>query len=243
MNSPRFYDYYRDLRYDNITAPKYRHIFMLLYWPVFGFLFWFAEKFYPVNSYNVVYTPVDSIIPFCELFVFPYVLWYFYLIGIHIYTFLFDVNTFKKLMKYIIFTYSVTLVIYFVFPTCQLLRPVAFGRQNILTDFMAWFYTFDTNTNVCPSLHVIGSVAVMHTAWHTKGLESKKWKLAFGVTTFLISVSTVFLKQHSVMDIALAVPICMLAYRMFFINSRETDSRSYTQKNSFVRKLRKSFQF
>ena len=139
MNSPRFYDYYRDLRYDNITAPKYRHIFMLLYWPVFGFLFWFAEKFYPVNSYNVVYTPVDSIIPFCELFVFPYVLWYFYLIGIHIYTFFFDVDTFKKLMKYIIFTYSVTLVIYFVFPTCQLLRPVVFERQNILTDFMRCF--------------------------------------------------------------------------------------------------------
>ena len=243
MNSTRFYDYYRDQRYDNINAPQYRHIFMLLYWPVFGFLFWFAEKFYPVNSYNVVYTPVDSIIPFCELFVFPYVLWYFYLIGIHIYTFFFDVNAFKKLMKYIIFTYSVTLVIYFVFPTCQLLRPVVFERQNVLTDFMAWFYTFDTNTNVCPSLHVIGSVAVMHTAWHTKGLESRKWKLAFGVTTFLISVSTVFLKQHSVMDIALAVPICMLAYRMFFINSRETDSRPYTQKNSFVRKLRKSFQF
>ena len=97
---------YRRLKLNNITSPEYRHIFMLLYWPVFGFLFWCAEKLFPAASYYVVYTPLDSLIPFCELFVFPYVLWYFFLIGIHIYTFFYDVESFKKLMKYIIFTYT-----------------------------------------------------------------------------------------------------------------------------------------
>lgn len=232
MKKTACYNYYRDLRFDNINTPKYRHIFMLAYWPLFGFLFWFAERVLPVANYNVVYASVDSMIPFCELFVFPYVRWYFYLIGIHVYTFFYDVEAFKKLMKYIIFTYSIGLLIFFLFPTSQLLRPAVFERQNLLTDFMGWFYTIDTNTNVCPSLHVVGSMAVMHTAWHTKGLDSKKWKTVFTVTTFLISISTVFLKQHSVIDIMVALPICMVAYQMFFIKREDTPpSVKYYKKN------------
>ena len=233
MKKPVFYDYYKDLRFDNVTSSRYRHIFMLAYWPLFGFLFWFAERVLSVPTYNVVYTPLDSLIPFCELFVFPYVLWYFYLIGIHVYTFFYDVPAFKKLMKYIIFTYTTGLVIFFIFPTCQLLRPVVFDRQNILTEFMAWFYTFDTNTNVCPSLHVVGSMAVMHTAWHTRGLDSKKYKTAFAITTFFISISTVFLKQHSVIDIIVALPICMVAYHLFFIKEKDITppSAKFYKKN------------
>lgn len=214
---------YRGLRFDNINTPQYSHVKLLAYWPLFGFLFWFAEKVYPVQKYIVVESSIDRLIPFCELFVFPYVLWYFYLIGIHVYTFFYDVEAFKKLMKYIIFTYTLSLVIYFLFPTCQLLRPTHFERQNILTEFMAWFYTFDTNTNVCPSLHVIGSIAVMHTAWHTKGLKGRKSKIIFAITTFFISISTVFLKQHSVIDILAALPICMMAYRMYF--AKDTDKQ------------------
>ena len=214
---------YRGLRLNNLNSPQYSHVKLLAYWPVFGFVFWFADKLYPAQSYIVVQSPIDSMIPFCELFVFPYVLWYFYLIGIHVYTFFYDVEAFKKLMKYIILTYSISLVIYYLYPTCQLLRPTYFKRQNMLTEFMRWFYTFDTNTNVCPSLHVIGSMAVMHTAWNTKGLNTRKWKTVFAVTTFLISISTVFLKQHSVIDILVALPICMVAYKLCF--DKSTDFR------------------
>ena len=42
------------------------------------------------------------------------------------------------------------------YPTCQNLRPEVFARDNVLTRLMAWFYTCDTSTNVCPSLHVCG---------------------------------------------------------------------------------------
>lgn len=236
MKIPSWRNYYRDLRFDNIATEKYRHILLLAYWPVFGFLFWFAEAVYPVKKYIVVSSVVDSMIPFCELFVLPYVLWYFYLIGIHVYTFFNDVDAFKKLMKYIIITYSVTLVIYYLFPTCQLLRPAVFERDNVLTQFMTGFYAFDTNTNVCPSLHVIGSVAVMHTAWNTKGLESTKCKAAFAITTFLISISTVFLKQHSVIDVIVALPICMIAYRLCFAEGEKRSTKSFSKriKEKFV---------
>lgn len=40
-----------------------------------------------------------------------------------------------KLMKFIIITFSVTILIYLVFPTCQELRPATFERDNIITRF------------------------------------------------------------------------------------------------------------
>ncbi|MCM1181659.1 MAG: phosphatase PAP2 family protein, partial [Clostridium sp.] len=89
---------------------------------------------------------------------------------------------------------------------------MVFERNNIFTHFMQGFYQFDTNTNVCPSIHVIGSVAVMICAWHSKHFKTTGWKITFGVTALLISVSTVFLKQHSVLDIAAAIPICFVTY-------------------------------
>lgn len=143
-----------------------------------------------------------------------------FLIGIHLYTLLFDVESFKKMMKFIIVSYSLTMMIYILFPNCQELRPLAFERDNIFTRFLSGFYQFDTNTNVCPSLHVTGSVAVMAAAWNSKHFHTPRWKITFGVTAGLISVSTVFPKQHSVLNVFAAVPICVLAYYVAYAKGK-----------------------
>ena len=67
-------------------------------------------------------------------------------------------------------------------------------------------------TNVCPSIHVIGSVAVMVLAWNSRHFHTPGWRIIFGVVTILISMSTVFLKQHSILDVFAAIPVCILAY-------------------------------
>ena len=82
----------------------------------------------------------------------------------HLYLLLFDTAGFRKFMWFIILTYTATCIIYLIYPSQQELRPETFRRDNLLTRFMTWFYAFDTNTNVCPSLHVIGSLAVLAAA-------------------------------------------------------------------------------
>lgn len=211
---------YRKLRFSNLNTEEFRHLKLLLYWPIFGILFLFAERGYTPDSYITVYCALDDKIPFNELFLIPYLFWFVFLAGSHIYTLLYDVETFKKLMNFIIITYSVALIIYFLFPTCQELRPVVFERDNLLTRFMAGFYQFDTNTNVCPSLHVVGSLAAMFACWESKGLQKPVWKITFGITAFLICISTVFLKQHSVLDILMAVPLCIAGYYFSFARRR-----------------------
>lgn len=213
---------YRAFRLRKINDEAYRHLKLLLYWPVYGLLFLYVERFYPVASYHVMHCALDDWIPFNEWFLIPYLFWFVFLVGMHIYTLLYAPEAFRRMMHFIILTYSAAILAYLVWPTCQNLRPAAFPRDNALTAFIAGFYQFDTNTNVCPSIHVIGSLAVMFTAWHCRGLEHWGWKLAFTLTALLICVSTLFMKQHSALDILAALPICLIAYKLCFARQRES---------------------
>ena len=213
---------YRHFRFSKLNTPEYRHLKLLLFWPAFGILFAVVERLWIRETYFPISCALDDYIPFCEYFLIPYLFWFVFLVGIHLYALLYDVESFKKLMKFIIISYSAAMLIYLVFPNCQELRPVAFERDNLLTRFMEGFYQFDTNTNVFPSLHVIGSAAVMACAWHSRHFSTKGWRIAFTITAVLISVSTVFLKQHSVLDIIAALPICGIAYYLAYVKEKKS---------------------
>lgn len=203
---------FRRFRFSKLITDEFRHLKLLIFWPIFGLLFTFVERFYNVGHYYSMHCPLDDMIPFCEWFLIPYLLWFVYLIGTIVYTFFFDVAAFKRMMYFIIITYSITMLIYLVFPTCQDLRPTQFARDNVLTRFVAWFYNFDTNTNVCPSIHVLGSVAAMLGLCDCRRLQNPKLKLLFILLCVLICISTVFMKQHSVLDVLAALPLCVIAY-------------------------------
>ncbi len=216
---------YRKFRLSKLNTPEYRHMNLLFFWPIFGILFWAVETVYKPGTYFPMHCVLDDMIPFNEIFVIPYVFWFAYLVLMHLYTLFYDLESFYKLISFIIITYTVTLLIYLIFPTCQNLRPTEFARDNALTRFMQSFYEFDTKTNVCPSIHVIGSFAVMFTAWHSKRIKSIAIKATFAVVTLLICVSTVFLKQHSVLDMAWALPLCGMAYYFCFIKKYKKHKR------------------
>lgn len=208
---------YRRLRPNNLTSPEFRHLFLLLFWIGFGICFGAAERLIPRTVWHPVHCPLDDRIPFCEWFFIPYMFWFVFLVGMHGYLLLFDIPAFKRFMYFIIITYSVTMVIYIVYPTCQELRPAEFPRDNFLTRFIAGFYQFDTNTNVCPSLHCVGSMAVAFAAWDTERFQKPGWKFAFTGMALLISVSTVFVKQHSLIDVLWAWLLCGAAYVIVYV--------------------------
>lgn len=217
---------YRNFRFSKLNTPEFSHLKWLIFWPIYGILFLFVERFYPVDAYYVMHHPLDDRIPFCEWFVIPYMFWFVYLVGMYLYTLFYDVQSFRRLMLFTAITYSTAIVIYLLFPTCQNLRPAEFERDNLLTKFMAGFYEFDTNTNVCPSIHVMGSVAVCSAAWHTSAFSGKGWRISFTVTAILICMSTVFLKQHSIIDVIAALPICAIAYGICYGHRHTTDTKN-----------------
>ena len=204
-------------------SENFKDLKLLLFWPLFGLAFLFLERG-PDRDWFVVQCGLDGIIPFCEYFVIPYLFWFLYIIFMNIYSFFYDRQTFIKYMKFTIITYVVTIIVYVLFPTAQELRPdiAALGRYNIFTEFLKHFYMFDTSTNVCPSLHVTGAIAVWTAGIHSKHFSTVFWRVASTVIMLLICASTVFLKQHSIIDAIAAIALCTAAYIVVFVKKKET---------------------
>ena len=129
-----------------------------------------------------------------------------------LYSILFDIRAFRHFSWLVLPTYSVTAIIYLLWPNMQALRPVDIPRDNWMVDIVRGLYNFDTNTNVCPSIHVLGSLAVCFAGLHSRTLRGWGWKLFFVLSTLAITLSTVFLKQHSVLDIFAAFAVFAVCY-------------------------------
>ena len=211
---------FRNFTWDKLNTEEYSHLKLLLYWPVYGLMFYFVERVYDPGKYIVMHCALDDAIPFCEYFLIPYMFWFVYLIGTLAYTLFCDRDEFRRMMYFVIFTYSMTILIYLLFPSCQHLRPSEFARDNAFTRFIAYFYRFDTDTNVCPSLHVIGSFAACFALWNTERFAAKGWRAANVLCCVLICVSTVFMKQHSVLDVAAALPLCLAGYILCYLTNQ-----------------------
>ncbi|MBR6392011.1 MAG: phosphatidic acid phosphatase [Eubacterium sp.] len=184
---------------------------ILLFWPVFGAVFWYMELV-GAKEYHIVHCFLDDKIPFCEYFIIPYYFWFIFLYGMIIYGFFWDYTALKNYMKFTAITYTVTLIIYAIYPTAQDLRPQVFANNNFCTQIAKFAYSVDTNTNVCPSIHVLGSMAVYFAARKSKAFGSLSWRIVFCVITVLITLSTLFVKQHSAVDIILAILLGTAAY-------------------------------
>ena len=184
---------------DPSPSSEKRHLFYLLFWPAFGLRYLIIEQYHPARGYYPVSCLLDEWIPFQEVFLIPYFLWHLCIIGMHLWLCFRDVPVFRRYSQYLIVSMSISTAIFLLFPTCQNLRPEVFARDNFLTELMAWFYTTDTSTNVCPSLHVCGSLAAAFGLMDTKRF-SAPGRRAIMAVAMTICLSTVFVKQHSILD-------------------------------------------
>ena len=207
---------YRGFRLNRIWEPEYRHVLYWLFWPVYGLRYLLIENCNPADCYFPIHCPLDDVIPFREEFVIPYVFWYVFIFGMHLFTFFYDVDTFKRYSKFWILSISVSTAIYLLFPNCQNLRPETYPRDNFLTGLVTLLHRMDTNTNVCPSEHVIGSIAVFAAAWNCKVLRTPGRIMCIGILAFLTGIATVFLKQHSFVDVLAAIPVSMVVWRLCY---------------------------
>lgn len=201
---------YRRLRLSNINTPEFAHIKLLLGWVGYFILYFLTENLIPAENCHVIHSPLDDLIPFNEIFVLFYVGWYVLIVGSLLYFLLYSVQSFKNLQTYIIITQILAMVVYIVYPSRQDLRPEVFPRENVLTWIMGIIYQFDTNTGVLPSLHVAYSIGIASTWLREKSV--KGWVRGL-IALFCLGVclSVAFVKQHSVLDIFAAIPVCLVA--------------------------------
>ncbi len=188
----------------------------LLFWPVYILRYLLIENLNPAAGYHAVHSSLDDLIPFCEWFLIPYGAWYAAIVLMHLYTLRHDVQSFRKYSQFLMVTIAISTTVFLLFPSCQELRPEAFPRDNFLTRAVQLLYRVDTSTNVLPSEHAIGAMALFAGALNTRRLRTPGKLAAIGAFSLLVCLSTVFLKQHSVLDVVAAVPVCGFAYFLVY---------------------------
>lgn len=195
---------------------KYKHALLFLYFLIYLPWFFYLEKTI-VTNYTPVHMKLDDLIPFNELFVIPYLLWFGYIAVTMGYFFFTSKGDFYRCCAFLYIGMTICLIIYTVWPNGQDLRPTEFARDNILVDFVKNLYITDTSTNVCPSIHVFNSIGAHIAISHSEKLKKHK-VIVWGslILAILISLSTVFLKQHSVFDGICAIGLSIVLYFLVY---------------------------
>lgn len=194
------------MKQPNHPELKYTPVY-LLFWPVFGLRYLLIENCNPAQVYHPVRCALDDRIPFLEIFVIPYVLWYCCIAGVHLWLCLRRDPAYQRYSRYLILSMGISTAAFLLYPTCQNLRPAVFPRDNLLSDAVGFLYRMDTSTNVCPSEHVIGSVGFCLAIYSARDTAAAHRILA-SAAAILTAIATVFLKQHSIVDVIAAVPVC-----------------------------------
>ena len=206
---------YREFRLFRLNEPRFAHLRLLGGWIVYLLLYFITENLIPVERCHVIHCALDDVIPFNEGFLIFYCYWYVLLAGSLVYFLLYDILSFKRLQIFVMITQAVAMATYFIYPSVQHLRPDTFARDNLLTRLAAFIYAFDTPTGVCPSLHVAYSLGIA-SVWCHRRNTSLAWKCFMVFSAVAISLSTAFVKQHSVVDIFAALPVGLLAEYLVF---------------------------
>lgn len=199
---------------------KYKHAWVFGYILIYMPWFLYLEKHVTSNFY-VIHSVIDDKIPFVEYFIVPYLMWFVFIAATFLYFFFTDVKGFYRLAKFMFAGMTIFLIISTLVPNGLDLRPVVFTRDNIFIDMVKTLYRADTPTNVMPSLHVFNSIVACIAIYHSKAL--KKHKIicySAYILAFLIILATMFLKQHSVIDVMAAFIMAYTLYQFFFERGR-----------------------
>lgn len=162
---------------------------------------------------------MDELIPFCEYFIIPYVFWVFYILGACVFM-LFKATDkeFQQFGMTLIIGMSLCLFICMIYPNGVQLRPeIENLPDNIFGVMVKYLYLSDTSTNVFPSIHVFNSLAVHISLTKCEALKNHTGAKCFSlITCILICMSTVFLKQHCIVDVIGACGLMIVMYVLIY---------------------------
>lgn len=222
------YDY-SGFQLRRIREPQFAHVALLGTWLFYFALYFLTENLIPAENCHPMHCIVDDWIPFNEYWVVFYVGWYLLVVGSLAYYFFYDVKRFRQLELYIFITQMIAMACYILYPSRQDLRPEIFPRENVFTWILGMIYSFDTNTGVCPSLHVAYSLAILSVVWKDEHIY-KPYKFTLLFLVIAISMATNFVKQHSFLDVLAAIPTSLIGEWLIFHNPFRSVTHE-TQKN------------
>ncbi len=176
-----------------------------LYTCIFVYLIGHTTLFFLISYFTEpkfhVHCGFDDMVPLCEYFVVPYVSWFVAFAGSLVFFANKDKLNCLRLLFAQLLGSTICCVIYLLFQNAITMTQQTVN-DNIFSQLLDLVWTFDNPTNSCPSLHVLTSTAIATVTWYSEYFKNRslaKWAVI--VWMFMICISTMFVKQHSVIDV------------------------------------------
>ena len=194
---------------------KYPHIKVIIIYSIFYLCFFMYLESRDIVIFNTE-TFIDSYIPFCEYFIIFYLLWFIYIFFAVFYFTFFEIEKFIVVAKYLMIGMTVCLIIDLIIPNGISLRP-ALTNDNIFQELVSFVYSLDTSTNVFPSIHVYNSIGCAIALCKYPGFKHPKLvKVIAIISAVLITLSTMLIKQHSILDAVGASILSIIMYVLVY---------------------------
>lgn len=211
--------------------PKLRRITfdlgLLIIIPLLGKLY--TRLNVPVNNISILMTGIDKNIPFLRIFIIPYVIWYFYRVIFFIYLAFKDRETYYKTLLTYTLGILICYLIYSIYQT-TVPRPSLAGR-DLLTNMVRLIYQKDNPYNCFPSIHSFTSFLMIKAILNSNIKNKFNSSFVIVLSTSII-LSTLFVKQHFIVD---AISAILLANLLFdFVNKYLFNILSPTLSKFFV---------
>ena len=181
---------------------------------------------------------LDNKIPFNSIFIIPYLYWYLYIIIGFIFILINSRKDYSRVFISFFIGMGVCYIVYYLYPT-EIIRP-NIENSNILNYLVNIIYSIDRPVNCFPSLHVLTTYFIMR---YTKYTNSKKKFYYTQIVGILIIISTLFIKQHFIVDIIGAIILAeltiLLVRKIDDCKIKKLLNLPYKIRNNITNKIKK----
>ena len=193
---------------------------LLIYLILFQITIYFFTKLIQ-GTPHIIGSTLDNKIPFINIFIIPYVLWYLMIFIVPYIIYKKDKN---KFTEYFI-CYFITIIIanftYLIYPSV-IIRPNIENTSllNIITNLV---YSVDTPALNCfPSIHCAVSMMFILYTSTTKNIDLK-YKISIFIISILIMLSTLLIKQHVILDLISGDILALIVFLIIRNNKKVTN--------------------
>lgn len=165
----------------------------------------------------ILHCALDDKIPFVKYAIIPYYMWFVWIVCTLFWLLWFaPKKEFWRLCLPLFTGMTLSLVFCALVPNGVSLRPASIEGNDIFAMLVRGLWNTDTSTNVCPSIHVFNSLTLDLAFQRTTLLSKRKYRFvrwAAHLLDIAIVMSTMLLKQHSVIDVVCGIVLALIIDR------------------------------
>ncbi len=195
-----------------------KHLTMILLYMLFIFLFMYVGAYNEGREFYNLAIPIDYKIPFNPHFVWTYIL--YYIIALMPVMVVEDIHEFRRMVGAYLMMYFMGFLTFILFPV-KMIRPELIGDGYSMW-LLKKIYNADNGYNCFPSMHVANAFLASFFSFRF----NRNYGIIVYLMAFLITISTLFIKQHYIIDLVAGILLAYFVYKFSYFKLSSKRVRS-----------------